>query len=115
MLRSCSPHVALPALRLTARGFLVISPEARGLTLRCHLQKVLEVPLVHIVLIHCSGMKEAAISVHPAKMCSLASFSSWTSEVEDRLRPGWVLLCAPTPKGRLPSCDVTLSETQIMP
>lgn len=63
MLRSRSPPVALSALRSIARCFLVISSETHGLALRCHLRKVLEVPLVHTALIHCFGTKEAAIYI----------------------------------------------------
>ena len=51
------------SLHLTTHCFLIIPFETQRLTLRCHLQKVLEVPLVDTVLIHGLGIKDSSVTI----------------------------------------------------
>lgn len=57
-------HIApLSRLCLIASCFLMFHFEIQGLILRCHLPKVLKVPLANIVLINCLGIKESSICI----------------------------------------------------
>lgn len=110
---SCPRAWCSSSLRWVARCFLRIPFGTRGLTWRCHLQKV---PLADTVLPHGLGTQEAptACALLARAVLSLSPLSQpGGNSARERVVQGGLSLPA-APEGRVPTFSRTVPETQAM-